>query len=118
MLDVNLMGVIIVTQARAALLAASPMPPRAPHAAQAQPRARAGVPAAAGHGPQPGRAARPDVQVSSVAGQIAAPFLAGYVASKHALEGLSLGLRRELMLFGIDVIVIGAWLPAAEPARV
>jgi len=43
-----------------------------------------------------------------VAGQIGAPFLAGYVASKHALEGLSLSLRRELMLFGIDVIVICA----------
>ena len=30
-----------------------------------------------------------------------------YVASKHALEGFSESLRRELMLYGIDVIVIG-----------
>lgn len=29
-----------------------------------------------------------------------------YVASKHALEGMSESLRRELMVFGIDVIVI------------
>jgi NAD(P)-dependent dehydrogenase (short-subunit alcohol dehydrogenase family) len=29
-----------------------------------------------------------------------------YSASKHALEGLSESLRRELMLFGIDVVVI------------
>jgi len=29
-----------------------------------------------------------------------------YAASKHALEGLSDALRRELMIFGVDVIVI------------
>jgi NAD(P)-dependent dehydrogenase (short-subunit alcohol dehydrogenase family) len=33
--------------------------------------------------------------------------LAPYVASKHALEGWSECLRRELLLFGIDVIIIG-----------
>ena len=34
------------------------------------------------------------------------PFLGAYVASKHALEGMSESLRRELMLYGIDVILI------------
>ncbi len=45
--------------------------------------------------------------MSSVAGKLALPFLGPYVASKHALEGMSDVLRRELMLYGIDVIVIG-----------
>jgi hypothetical protein len=36
-----------------------------------------------------------------------APFLGPYVASKHALEGWSECLRRELMLYGIDVIIVG-----------
>jgi short-subunit dehydrogenase len=35
------------------------------------------------------------------------PFMGPYVASKHALEGMSESLRRELMIFGIEVIVIG-----------
>jgi short-subunit dehydrogenase len=30
-----------------------------------------------------------------------------YAASKHGLEGFSESLRRELMLYGIDVIIIG-----------
>ncbi len=47
------------------------------------------------------------LNISSVAGKLAVPFLGGYVASKHAVEGLSQVLRRELLLFGIDVIVIG-----------
>jgi short-subunit dehydrogenase len=46
------------------------------------------------------------VNISSVGGRNGAPFLAPYVASKFALEGLSESLRRELLLFGIDVIVI------------
>jgi NAD(P)-dependent dehydrogenase (short-subunit alcohol dehydrogenase family) len=46
------------------------------------------------------------VNLSSVGGRIAYPFLGPYAASKHALEGLSDSLRRELMLYGIDVIVI------------
>ena len=47
------------------------------------------------------------VNMGSVGGKIAAPFLGPYAASKFALEGLSESLRRELLLFGIDVIVIG-----------
>lgn len=47
------------------------------------------------------------VQISSVAGKIGPPFLGAYAASKHALEGLSESMRRELMLYGIDVITIG-----------
>ncbi|MEO7839604.1 MAG: SDR family NAD(P)-dependent oxidoreductase, partial [Anaerolineales bacterium] len=35
------------------------------------------------------------------------PFLGAYAASKFALEGFSESLRRELMLYGIDVIIIG-----------
>jgi NAD(P)-dependent dehydrogenase (short-subunit alcohol dehydrogenase family) len=47
------------------------------------------------------------VNISSVGGKIGAPFLGAYAASKHALEGLSESLRRELLLYGIDVIIIG-----------
>jgi NAD(P)-dependent dehydrogenase (short-subunit alcohol dehydrogenase family) len=47
------------------------------------------------------------VNISSVAGRIAAPFLGDYAMSKHALEAFSDSLRRELMIYGIDVIVIG-----------
>ena len=47
------------------------------------------------------------INISSVSGQRGAPFVGAYAASKHALEGLSEVLRRELMLYGIDVIIIG-----------
>ncbi|MDZ4777220.1 MAG: SDR family NAD(P)-dependent oxidoreductase [Alphaproteobacteria bacterium] len=47
------------------------------------------------------------VMISSVGGKRAVPFIAAYAASKFALEGYSEGLRRELMPFGVDVIVIG-----------
>lgn len=55
------------------------------------------------------RAGRPGriVMISSVAGQDSNPFLGPYAMSKHALEGYSKSLRRELLLFGIDVIIIG-----------
>jgi NAD(P)-dependent dehydrogenase (short-subunit alcohol dehydrogenase family) len=44
--------------------------------------------------------------MSSVSGRRGMPFLGPYAASKHALEGLSESLRRELMRFGIDVILV------------
>lgn len=47
------------------------------------------------------------INISSVAGKFAAPFVAAYVGSKHALEGLSKSMRRELLIYGIDVIIIG-----------
>jgi hypothetical protein len=47
------------------------------------------------------------VMISSVGGKRALPFITAYAASKFALEGYSEGLRRELMPFGVDVIVIG-----------
>lgn len=50
------------------------------------------------------------VMISSVSGVNGSPFVGPYSTSKHALEGFSESLRRELIMFGIDVIVIG---PAA-----
>ncbi|MGA2782821.1 MAG: SDR family oxidoreductase [Smithella sp.] len=46
------------------------------------------------------------VNVSSVAGFVATPFSGPYAASKHAIEGWSNALRREIMPFGVKVIVI------------
>jgi NAD(P)-dependent dehydrogenase (short-subunit alcohol dehydrogenase family) len=47
------------------------------------------------------------INITSGNGKIAAPFLGGYVSSKHAMEGLSNTLRIELLLYGIDVIIVG-----------
>ena len=47
------------------------------------------------------------VMISSVGGQNGMPFVGPYAASKFALEGYSQSLRRELMLYGIDVVIIG-----------
>jgi NAD(P)-dependent dehydrogenase (short-subunit alcohol dehydrogenase family) len=78
-IDVNLTGQLIVTQAFAPLLGAD--------------RSRKGA---------PGRI----VMISSVGGKNANPFLGPYNASKFGLEGMSEALRRELMIFGIDVIIV------------
>lgn len=47
------------------------------------------------------------VNISSISGKSAAPFLAVYAASKYALEGFSEALRKELILLGIKVIIVG-----------
>jgi hypothetical protein len=78
-LDVNVIGPIISTQAFGPLLGTDP----------------------ALKGPK-GRI----VMISSVAGKNGNPLSPAYAASKHAIEGLSESLRRELMLFGIDVIIV------------
>lgn len=47
------------------------------------------------------------IMISSLGGQNGNALVAPYSTSKFAIEGLSESLRREFMLFGIDVIVIG-----------
>ena len=46
------------------------------------------------------------IQVSSISGERAMPFVGPYTASKFALEGLSDSLRMELIPFGVDVVII------------
>ena len=79
-MEVNLIGQLIVTQAFLPLLGAD--------------RSLKG---------KPGRI----INISSSSGKRGSPFVGAYVASKYALEGLSESLRMELMLYGIDVIVVG-----------
>ncbi len=78
-MDINVVGPVIATQAFGPLLGADP----------------------ALKGPK-GRI----VMISSVAGRSGNPLMAPYCASKHAVEGLSESLRRELMLYGIDVVIV------------
>jgi NAD(P)-dependent dehydrogenase (short-subunit alcohol dehydrogenase family) len=79
-MEVNVIGPVIATKAFTPLLGSDP--------ALKGPRGRI-------------------VMISSVAGKNGNPLTSPYTASKHAIEGLSESLRREFMLFGIDVIVIG-----------
>ena len=46
------------------------------------------------------------INISSGGGSIGQPFMASYCSSKHALEGFSESLRRELLIYGIKVIII------------
>jgi len=46
------------------------------------------------------------VNVSSVSGMVAAPYIGAYAASKHALEAMSDSLRVELRHFGVPVSLI------------
>jgi NAD(P)-dependent dehydrogenase (short-subunit alcohol dehydrogenase family) len=79
-MEVNVTAPVIVTQAFAPLLGAAPDRKSA----------------------TPGRI----IMMSSVGGKTASPFVGPYSASKFALEGLSESLRRELMIYGVDVIII------------
>lgn len=79
-IDVNLIGALITSKAFAPLIGTDPEIKG-----------------------KPGRI----INISSVSGRNAMPFLAPYAASKFALEGLSESLRRELLPFGIEVILIG-----------
>jgi NAD(P)-dependent dehydrogenase (short-subunit alcohol dehydrogenase family) len=79
-IEVNLVGAFTVTQAFAPLLGAD--------------RTLKGA---------PGRI----VNITSLGGKIGSPLLAGYCSAKHGLEGLSESVRRELLMYGIDVIIVG-----------
>ena len=46
------------------------------------------------------------VNVGSIAGHSALPFLGAYAASKHALEAVTDALRVELQPFGIEVVIV------------
>jgi NAD(P)-dependent dehydrogenase (short-subunit alcohol dehydrogenase family) len=46
------------------------------------------------------------INISSMAGRLASQSMSAYNASKFALEGFSDALRREMMYFGVDVVVL------------
>ena len=46
------------------------------------------------------------INISSISGRRANPFVAPYTASKFAVEGFSDALRRELLIYGVDVVLI------------
>jgi NAD(P)-dependent dehydrogenase (short-subunit alcohol dehydrogenase family) len=46
------------------------------------------------------------VNIGSVGGEVALPFLSPYAASKHAMEGFSDSLRREVERLGVHVSVV------------
>ena len=46
------------------------------------------------------------INISSVSGIFTTPFIVPYCASKASVESLTDGLRRELLMFGIDAISI------------
>ena len=54
------------------------------------------------------------VNLSSIGGRLANPFIGAYVASKFALEGLSDSLRRELRPLGVKVSVVEPGSVATE----
>lgn len=78
-IEVNLTGVVIVTQAFGPLVGAEP--------GAKSPKGRI-------------------VNISSVGGRNGTPFLGPYNASKFGLEGMSESLRRELLVFSVDVIIV------------
>ena len=44
--------------------------------------------------------------MSSVSGLVASPYLGAYASSKFALEAMSDALRREMLRFGVEVVII------------
>ena len=46
------------------------------------------------------------INIGSISGKRSYPFVAPYTSSKHALEGFSDSLRRELLIHDIDVVLI------------
>jgi NAD(P)-dependent dehydrogenase (short-subunit alcohol dehydrogenase family) len=78
-IDINVFGVLRVTQAFLPLLGARK---NCPH--------------------PPGRI----VNLSSISGGIAFPLVGAYACSKHALEAMTDALRRELGIYGIQVVAI------------
>lgn len=66
---------------------------------------RAFLPSLGADGPDNGQVGRV-INVSSIGGRIAMPFAGAYQGAKHALEGYSDALRRELAIVGIRVVVI------------
>lgn len=52
---------------------------------------------------EPGRI----INITSVGGRLASPFLGAYTATKHAVESMTDSFRRELVIYGIDAIAIG-----------
>jgi NAD(P)-dependent dehydrogenase (short-subunit alcohol dehydrogenase family) len=78
--EVNVFGLIAVTQSFLPLLGASSIQ----------------------NVEKPGRV----VNVGSVSGAITFPFTGAYSASKHAVEALSQAFRRELMPWGVEVVCV------------
>lgn len=76
MFEVNVFGLLQVTQAFLPLLGATPDRKH-----------------------PPGRV----INISSISGGLVFPFVGAYAASKYAVEALTDGLRRELAIFGIQV---------------
>ena len=79
MFEVNVFGLLAVTQAFLPLLGARRPCPHAP-----------------------GRV----INISSISGGLTFPFVGAYGATKHAVESLTDGLRRELSIYGIKVVGI------------
>lgn len=77
--EINVFGLIKVTQAFLPLLGARE-----------------------NHSFSPGRI----IQISSIAGKQGMPYMSPYSGSKHALEGITESMRKELLYYGIDVILI------------
>lgn len=86
-MEINLVGVVAVCQAFAPLLWT---------------------------GREAGKAPGRLINITSVGGKTALPFMAPYCASKFALEGLTESLRREMLLFGVDVIAIAPGMVQTE----